>query len=291
VKEWNDTPVLFISFAHHFNNYLCGHAHSIPDVGNLLLDQSEGMNTGIKPKGMKIARYLLSLDENNVYDVNEFGRRILIDIKHVSASARKAYYNEIIKPCRANDDNIPIVASHVAYSGVKTIDRLIARAGFETDKDAESAINKPFNTWNINLSDEDVIEVFLSDGIIGINIDQRILAVPEKDKKHNYPDDYDIGFFWRNLKAMMLVIIDSDLDNKEKVVDLFALGTDADGYIDPLDKYPSVLEYDDLKQDLIKKIEEEHDVIKDKLLFGLDVRAFADKICFENAYQFALKNM
>jgi len=289
VKAWEDTPVFFISFAHHFNNFLCGHAHSIPDAGNLILDQSKGMNSGFTEKGINIIRYFLSLDENNIYNPDKFGRRILIDIKHLSARARKFYYDEVIKPCKNNNDNIPIVASHVAYSGIKTIDGLIANATKETDKDAVSTIDKPFNTWNINLSDEDIIEVFLSGGIIGINIDQRILAVPKKDKKRTYPDDYDISFFWDNLKAMMMVIINSELDNKEKVVDLFALGTDFDGYIDPLDKYPTVLEFKELRKALIKKIEQDDQ--KDKLVFGLDTTVFVDKVCFGNAYAFVLKNL
>jgi hypothetical protein len=75
------------------------------------------------------------------------------------------------------------------------------------------------------------------------------------------------------------------------VVDLFALGSDSDGYIDPLDKYPSVLEFSKLKSDLIEVVEQEDDEMKGKLLNGLDVAEFAEKVCFDNAYQFALKNM
>jgi hypothetical protein len=29
VKSWSE-PVFFVTFSHHFCNYLCGHAHSIP---------------------------------------------------------------------------------------------------------------------------------------------------------------------------------------------------------------------------------------------------------------------
>ena len=86
----------------------------------------------------------------------------------------------------------------------------------------------------------------------------------------------------------MMVIINSKLDNKEKVVDLFALGTDFDGYIDPLDKYPTVLEFEDLREALIKKIDQDEQ--KDKLLFELETIEFVNKICFNNAYDFVLRN-
>lgn len=287
VKEWKDTPVFFISLAHHFNNFICGHAHSIPDYGGLVMDQTPGMNSGFTEKGKQIIRYFLNLDEQNNLRQNG-GHRILIDTKHMSAASRKYYYEEIVKPCWAKGDKIPIIAGHVAYSGVKTLDELIQNAPSETDKDGISTIEKPFNTWNINLSDEDILEVFKSDGIIGLNLDQRILAMEGKDKNRTYPDDYDIGFLWKNLKAMMLVISNSDLPNKEKLVNLFGLGTDFDGYIDPLDDYPTVLEFGEMKTALIEKIKEDDE--SKKLLFGLSPKDFADRFCYTNAYEFVLKH-
>jgi len=287
IKNWKDTPVFFISLAHHFNNYLCGHAHSIPDYGGLVMDQTTGMNEGFSEKGKTIIRYFLNLDESNKLQQNG-DRRILIDTKHMSAASRKYYYDEIVKPCREKGDHIPIIASHVAYSGVKTLDDLIRNASNETDTDSVSSIEKPFNTWNINLSDEDILEVFKSEGIIGLNLDQRILAMGKKEKKKAYPDDYDIGFLWENLKAMMLVIYNSDLPNKKNLVNLFGLGTDFDGYIDPLDNYPTVLEFDAMKNALIDKIKE--DKKSDELLYGISPEDFADKFCYTNAYEFVLKH-
>ncbi len=287
VKSWGDTPVFFISFAHHFDNYLCGHAHSIPDYGGLILDQSQNMNAGFTDKGKQIIRYFLSLDENNNYQKN-LGHRILIDTKHMSATSRKYYYNEIVKPCWEKGDKIPIIASHVAYSGIKTLDELILNMPTEIDENSISTDKKPFNTWNINLSDKDILEVFKSDGIIGLNLDQRILALPPKKKKQSYPDDYDISYLWENLKAMMLVIYNSDLPHKEKLVNLFGLGTDFDGYIDPLDDYPTTLEFDDMKIALIKKMKEDNET--NKLLFGLSPEDFADKFCYTNAYDFVLRH-
>ncbi|MFV0266966.1 MAG: hypothetical protein ACK5HT_07515 [Draconibacterium sp.] len=53
--------------------YLAGHAHSIPDAGNLLLDQSEGITEGITEKGMKVINFLLALNEEGKYDPEKLG--------------------------------------------------------------------------------------------------------------------------------------------------------------------------------------------------------------------------
>jgi microsomal dipeptidase-like Zn-dependent dipeptidase len=289
VKEWTDTPVFFISFSHHFNNFLCGHAHSIPDYGGLIMDQAAGMNEGFTEKGKKVIRYLLNLDDDNRrMDIPE--RRILIDVKHMSATSRKYYYESMIKPCRElYGDNIPVIASHVAYSGIGTLEELIQNAPAETDADSVSTASKPFNTWNINLSDEDVMVVFESGGIIGLNFDQRILAVPPKDKKQTYPGDYDAKFFWENLKAMMKVVASSGHPEKEKLLDLFALGSDFDGYIDPLDSYATVLEFEKLEQDLKEVVSSDPE--SGELLFGMDPGTYVEKVFYGNAYDFACRHM
>lgn len=289
-SEEESSPIFFISFAHHFYNYLCGHAHSIPDIGKIILDQEEGMNTGFNDKGKEIIRYLLSLNEDLIRD-NENGRRILIDIKHMSAAARKFYYQEIIHPCNKLGDRIPIIASHVAYSGEKKLDELIENANQESDKDAESSINKPFNIWNINLCDEDINEIFESSGIIGISLDQRILGIPKKKKKRRYPDNYDIHFFWENLKAMMAAIFNNRQINNEiieRTHKIFGLGTDFDGCIDPLDKYPSSMEFRRFERDLIEEIN--NDPNSSSFLFISDVVKFVEGICFNNAYRFVIDN-
>jgi len=121
MKQWKE-PVFFITLSHHFNNYLFGHAHSIPDDAGGILDQSDGMNSGITPNGREILRLLLSVDDHLEFSPAKLGRRILIDIKHLSALARKEYYHDFLKPLMAKGDIIPVIASHVAYSGRVSLD-------------------------------------------------------------------------------------------------------------------------------------------------------------------------
>lgn len=70
VKQWVHRP-LFITFAHHFYNELCGHARSI-SIGALKENQERGMNSGITPLGSEVLAALLDNTNND---------QILIDVK------------------------------------------------------------------------------------------------------------------------------------------------------------------------------------------------------------------
>ena len=288
VKKWKE-PLFFITFTHHFYNYLAGHAHSIPDIGKALIDQQEGMTGGFNNAGWKIIRYLLSLDTNNNYKPEEFNRRILIDVKHMNVISRMEFYNEIVNPCFRKGDIIPLIASHVAFSGREKLTDLVANMNQEVDGFSADRFGHTFNAWNINLCDEDVITIFKTGGLIGINLDQRILGIPKKDKKNK---EIHIQYIWQNMKAMMKAVIESDetgLPPKKEVVNLLCLGTDFDGYIDPADKYSTTLEFQDLRDDLVKTINK--DPKKDDFLFNTyTTEDLVEKICFSNAYDFVVKN-
>lgn len=296
VKSWAE-PVFFITYAHHFYNHLAGHAHSIPDYGKPFLDQEEGMDSGFTDKGREVIRYILSLNSSMDYKPDELGHRILIDVKHMNAISRKEFYNEIIEPCRAKNDLFPVIASHMAYSGRNTLAELIDNMPNENDFSFTERFGHKFNNWNINLCDEDVITIFKTGGVIGINLDQRVLGVSREDRHER---EKHILYFWANIKGMMQAIMESSepgLPAREKIPDLFCIGTDFDGYIDPIDKYPTSLHFKNsikgevwvkgLRTDLIDTINRDPD--KDKFLFGLEVTKLVDKICFDNAFDFVVK--
>ncbi len=75
---------------------------------------------------------------------------------------------------------------------------------------------------------------------------------------------------------------------KENVVDLLCLGTDFDGYIDPANKYATILDFQQMHIDLVETINKDPD--KDTLLFGLTPDQLVEKICFSNALNFVFKN-
>jgi len=77
-------PVLFLTLAHHFDNGICGHAHSLPAAARLAMDQNKRMYEGFEregDRGLRIVRELLDLDAA-LHDRGD--RRILLDTKHMS---------------------------------------------------------------------------------------------------------------------------------------------------------------------------------------------------------------
>ncbi|MEH0154497.1 hypothetical protein V6R21_10160 [Limibacter armeniacum] len=291
IKKW-EYPVFFITFAHHFNNGLCGHAHSFPDISTKILDQKgSGFNGKFTKAGWVIIRKLLALDTNNDTDPSE-GYRILIDVKHMSANSRLEYYKHIVMPCFEKGTIIPVIASHCGYSGRKTLNELIDH----TDKESDDYFSNGFYAWNINVCNEDIEMIFLTEGLLGISLDQRILGVPAKQKTAGGKNTIDC--IWSTIRAAVKAIYTSsnpqvNLLDKTKIWDHITLGSDFGGYIDPVNPYPDALEYKDLKLDLIEIIEKERISTQHNQLFGLtntqDVKSAVQKICYDNAKAFVLK--
>jgi microsomal dipeptidase-like Zn-dependent dipeptidase len=307
-NDW-PVPVFFITFAHHFDNKLCGHAHSIPDMGKLLLDQSAAMNEGFNPNGERIIKELLSLNKNLEKDP-KLGYRILIDVKHMSATSRKEYYDNIVSKCLEKGDVIPVIGSHCGYSGRKSLEEHIRLQDSERDdyselsgdeshlsKKAKKALieDQPkgkFNSWNINLCDEDIQMIVKTGGLFGLSFDQRILGINSSDKK---TDRNGIQLIWDNINA----IIESAYTNlpkeeAQKVWKCLTIGTDFEGLIDPPNPYPSVLEFGVFAGNLIFEIEQARKKPNSNHLSHFknmeEVRKAVEDFCFNNASDFVKKH-
>lgn len=282
------SPIFFLTIAHHFDNGLCGHAHSIPDVGDLVLDQTWRMHEGLEPEGdlgYRAIRELLSLDE----ELQDTGApRILIDCKHMSARSRKEYYARVVRPANArlqqDAPKIPVLFSHGAYAGVRTLDRMIQDAPREDDYWRSG----PYYAWNLNCSDEDVRMVLETDGLIGLCLDQRVAGVLPRQKVHREQ--------WSNILMNQVfglvdaIMLDDTIPDADKIRiwDCICIGSDYDGLIDPMSAYPTALELDDLAEDLRREL---HDARHTRMIAEVGVDAIVDKIAFENAHRFATAHM
>ena len=111
MKKWghggSHTP-FFITLGHHFWNMLVGHAESLP----FLFDQKTGKESGFTPAGRALLDDLLSTE-------NESGtpgktRRVLVDVKHMSPTARKEYYEHLKTLKTIKGLNVPIICSHAS---------------------------------------------------------------------------------------------------------------------------------------------------------------------------------
>lgn len=285
-----DHPVLFITLAHHFDNGICGHAHSIPDVAELVMSQKQRLHEGFESEGnlgLRVARELLSVDENHM-DTGE--PRILIDFKHLSARARQELYDEVIKPYNEKNEHtserpaLPVFMSHAGYSGIGSLDELIQNA----DKEDDHYHAPPYYAWNINACDEDIRLAHATGGLFGLVFDQRVCGVAPRQKIH---DD-----MWpRVVRAQIFGIVDvimnddrlSD-DEKRRAWDCVCLGTDYDGMIDPLSRYPTVLQLDLFADDLRAELESAKHT---RMIEEIGVDEIVEKVCWKNVHLFARRHL
>jgi hypothetical protein len=293
-KTWS-APIFFITFAHHFDNFLCGHARSLPDIGQWVMNQDSRRDGEFTDDGRKILRKLLSIDANGNRNPSD-GYRILIDVKHMSAASRKQFYQEVVQPCASRGDIIPVIASHCGYSGIKTLDEQILACKNKKEKDDYFDPTGVYNAWNINMTDEDILMVFHSRGLFGLSFDQRILGVPKAQVNEGGRNTIDA--LWSNIKGVMQVIYDNTaiVDN-EKVLawDRISIGTDYEGYIDPINRYNTVLDFKLFSDELIKVIDRERTLPNPpsclKHFSSLAaVENAVERLCFINAEQFTLAN-
>ncbi len=284
-------PIFFITLAHHFDNGLCGHAHSLPDAGQAVMDQIPRMNEDFERKddlGIRVVRELLDIDEK-LADKN--GRRILIDCKHMSARTRKSYYDEIVRPYNENNaaltaperkksPKLPVIFSHAGYANVETLDEMIENAHLENDQYRRS----PFYSWNINLSDEDVRMVHASEGLIGLCFDRRICGITSSEK---VPVDNWSRILLNQIFGLVDVIMLDDrlkAGEKRKVWDTITIGSDYDGVIDPIAIYPTAASLPKFAEDLRELLTEYRHT---RMIDRIGVDEIVDKIAWKNAYNFA----
>lgn len=287
IKDWGNGKhaPLFITFTHYFWNLLCGHAKS---VENFALSQSFNMDCGFSGVGKVAAHALLS---------RENGRRILIDTKHMSVDARRDFY-DIWNHYNNQGDGFPIICSHAALNGKDTLSDL--KKSYDKGHVLE---NEYFNTWSINLCDEDVRYIHKSGGLIGLMFhDERMpggLAKQAIDKAKELPNEQDRHDQMRNeyLRLWMTNALQAvKAVGDASAWDTLCIGSDYDGILNGFDIYEDVSRYPDLHIHIFQylnnplpcpfaeglKTKEE---IK-QLYFGLTPQEITEKILYKNVDNF-----
>ena len=297
LKNW-EFPPLFITLGHHFYNGLCGHNRTVPDgFASFMVKQGVGLNEPLNNRGEEVIECLLGI---NKFKGN--GRRILIDVKHMSVASRKRYYEMVTayNSGKPEDERIPIVASHCGYSGYSTMSDSIIVPDTEKSKYENS---ETFNPWSVNLSDEDVVEIVNSGGLIGVNLDQRILSgmdVIEESKEFSNREvrknSEQVVKFWTeqialNILGMVKAVVKSDTivdEDKIKVWDTISIGSDFDGMINPVDSFITADEFKDMRSSLRKYMPLMADF--NSCTMGLTIDEILDRIMYDNAINFVTRN-
>lgn len=233
IKQWQHR-LFFVSLAHHFENGICGHAKSFPNGLAKFFNQKPDTSIGISENlGYPIIRELLS---------KENGKRIYIDLKHMNALSRKEYYSflETEYTNEFNDKKIPLIVSH------GSVNKLSSSDNFSLD----SSILKENE---ISFFDDELIKISSSNGIFGIQLDERRLRPKSKIPFKN------IRFSTRRMKRyrskfvwLQIQYIAELLDkNGHNAWDLQAIGSDFDGIINPLNGFWTSSDIESLREYLL----------------------------------------
>lgn len=211
VKQWKYPPV-YITFAHNFNNDLCGHARSLEPIERFV-DQSQGIDSGFTEMGYRVLEELLS---------NKNGRPVLIDLKHMSLRSRRDYYRFVHD--KFPDRLPPTIVSHGAVNGMS----------FDSEEGAGESDD--FYRSDINFYDEEIEFIGDSGGIFAVQFDARRIARFDLVKKNlgSLKEENDLDrtaeVIWKQLQHIALV-----LDRRGHFAwGYTCIGSDYDGTIDPL---------------------------------------------------------
>ncbi|HBS86832.1 MAG: hypothetical protein A2W91_12440 [Bacteroidetes bacterium GWF2_38_335] len=262
--NWEHKP-FYITFAHHFYNELCGHSKSIPDYLSILLDQSYGLNLEMNETGKKVAEKLISGPSP-----------ILIDVKHMSIKARQQYY-EILEKY----PQLPIIFSHGGVNGLKNFEE----AGKEIPKSL-------FNEGNISLFDNEIALIAKSKGIIGLNLDQRVMSSKYAKRQNLFRICKSqklwhwSGLIWNNAAHVAKILDREGLPAWDNI----CMGTDFDGQINPANYFWTEEFMPLFKEQIILHA---NSLIKSKCLSQqnqLDPAEIAEKIMSKNLMSFLQEN-
>ncbi|MEN3040349.1 MAG: membrane dipeptidase [Bacteroidia bacterium] len=207
------------------------------------------------------------------YFVEEaYRRHILIDVKHCDFSTRQQVY-EI-----AREYEMPVLASHVAASGHARRTRRVS-----VDLPKHRLQSNTFNPWDINLHDEDLIAIAQSHGLIGIIMDERILAGEKLLQAVRAGQVHPLEPLFQQIRYIYTTLVEAGLSPLEAFSTL-CIGSDFDGFIDPIDAIPTTLEYPKvLWPGLEKFFEREYATFADT---GLSPVELTYRFCFANGVEF-----
>lgn len=279
-----DAPVLWISLCKNYNNGFGGNANALSKAFQSVYDKPDGLNTKETKLGIEVIERLLSKDK---------GRRILIDIKHMSLDFRSRYYKSIERS-EILGDGVPIVCSHCGISG------LPKKNGLYRKRDEDSKNNNYYlNHWQQNLSLEDINKIHASRGLIGISLDKTVLGGQTALTQINetLPNTVQRRRACVKLLLANVLTVVRTVDDVS-AWDMICIGSDFDEMAEPLDPYRTAEDISQLAVDIqrfLERPESINDLFSEEeireLMFELTPTEITSKIMTLNAYNFISRQL
>jgi microsomal dipeptidase-like Zn-dependent dipeptidase len=185
----NDNTVIAINPCHIQMAGFCNHAYGIQFIANRSFFPT---GSGITNWGKEIINRMLE-------------KKILTDVKHMSLWSRWQLYSMLRDPADQNKFIAPILCTHAGLTGVSINDRVkyLLKKPLDIGDVYEVAYLKPkspyiketyFNCSSINLYNEDIEAILLSDGLIGLSFDQRILGFSDENVLRDVTTPNDVEY-------------------------------------------------------------------------------------------------
>jgi hypothetical protein len=229
------------------------------------------------------------------------GDPIYVDIKHMSPQCRKTYYELLqfdtkLKPTSGSKRfRFPIICSHTGIAPTNTLQSLIDQRAQEEDiiNDKSSFLFRSC----INICKQEIEYIIESEGIIGIQLDEKRIAGKHVRKKLE-------SKYQQNIKKLYIKMLWANMfeavrrTGLAETWDVLAIGSDYDGLINHLDPYPTSAEIGSLKQDMLNFLKSDDEIVEmdfsltrneiNSLLFEYENRKeeLINKIFQENALRF-----
>ncbi|MCB0638751.1 MAG: membrane dipeptidase [Lewinella sp.] len=313
-------PFLYLTLTHLTQHPLSTHAYGMKLIKG---------NDAFKPKGIGLrqgGKDIIDL----AYDDTQ-GRRILIDVKHMSLVSRYELYQ--YRQEKGYDD-IPILATHVGVTGIswdpqvitRYLDKKIRRQGdyYQVFYKQPAGISAPketfFNPWSINLYDEEIDIILNSGGLIGMNMDQRIMGA-DKVKAEFYSGE-ELSFILSGYQdqSKLFDYVEQEFEDEEddqrfltlhrklhlchfcnnllhvvkvggeRAWDQVCIGSDFDGLIDPINNCNNATELPRLEEELIELLPTMMEADPSYSYDTSDIEGKVRKLMYDNAVVFLKKH-
>lgn len=275
--------------------------------------------------GYKVLRALL--DTNNVHK-----KPILIDIKHMDIQSRLDYYAMLDSvpaykhipiicshgAASGKNEKIALITGGFPYydnyfENRKPVKfyrqnwKLWKEKYGVTDADYPSQVGF-LNPFSINLYDEEIKRIYDSNGLIGLILEQRTLGnymngynwerneklTDELQEKYHLTDAEVTQYFYTEPFVRNLFYFAEKSGRKDATAfDALCLGSDMDGFIDPInscvtsDRLPSFI--DNLEKIIPIYLQVQYG--NDNLLYGLTPKQIIAKVFSDNAQNFILNHL
>ncbi len=285
--NWKDEylpyPIFSLTLNHFYYNGLGGHANPFSPSQRWVFNAGKGVDEPISELGKDVVRTMVD---------KERGRRIIPDVKHMSWKSRNWYY-DYLEMLREQKDTVPVIFSHAAVAGMSETHPKYLKKDMP-DKYKQSL----FNNWTINLSDEDIMEVHKSNGMIGVMLDRYRLCggIPAKDFEQYESYSLDRKKVYIKIVAMNMLYIVKTIGDKS-AWERMCIGSDFDGMINAFEHYDTAEKFPDLARDLESFFDNPDDIYNlftkediKALMFGYSAKEITNKMMSSNAIEFYIRH-